>query len=347
MLSSRRTAKEPRVTIREVARKAGVSIGTASRVINGIPNVDPGIRTKVNAAISRLGYKPDVLAQGMRKGASRTVGVLVRDITSPVLAGFVRAAQDALHEAGYSLVVACSEERKDRELDFLGSVASRRVDGLIMTTSSERDEELVAARHALTVPIVLFDREVPESLDAMLIAHDQGVRQALEHLFSLGHRRIALVTGSTAVYPAQARLRGYEQFFKSQGLRVDRGLVRTNSFTAESAFLDTSSLLSLARPPTAIILGGISMLAGGLRAVRARGLRVPADVSLVGSGDSELAMLATPTVSVIRWNYAELGRTGAQLLLDRLRGPAPLAPRRIIVPTEYVMRESCGICPKP
>lgn len=334
-----------RVTIRDVARQADVSIGTASRVINRFDNVAGEIRQRVESAIATLAYKPDFVAQAMRNGESRTVGILVRDITSPALAGFVRGAQEVLNEAGYTVILACSDENKDRELGFLESVASRRVDGLIMTTSSEDDKDLLAARQCITAPTVLFDREIPESFDALLIAHDHGVRQALEHLFQLGHRRIALLTGSTAVYPARARLRGYEQFFASRGLPMEDSMVNTNNFSEEGSFVETSILLGLARPPTAIVLGGISMLAGAMRAISARGLRIPQDLSLVGSGDSDLAMLATPSISVVRWNYLEIGRTGARLLLSRLRGPPPAEPRRIIVPTEYVIRGSCAGVP--
>ena len=334
-----------RVTIRDVALKAGVSIGTASRVINRVNNVTPAIRERVDCAITLLGYKPDYLAQMMRSGESRTVGIMVRDITSTSLAGFVRGAQEILNEAGYTVILACSDENKDRELGFLASVASRRVDGLMMTTSSELDQDLLSARQMITAPTVLFDREVPESFDAMLIAHDHGVSQALEHLFQLGHRRVALLTGGVDVYPARARLRGYKQFYASHGLAVDDSLVVSNNFSEEGSFVETSILLGLANPPTAIVLGGISMLAGALRAIRARGLRIPEDLSLIGSGDSDLAMLATPSISVVRWNYLEIGRTGARLLLSRMRGPPPAEPRRIIVPTEYVIRGSCGPLP--
>jgi LacI family transcriptional regulator len=343
-----------RITIREVALKAGVSLGTASRVVNGMSNVAPDLRKRVQGAIARLGYKPDMVAQSMRSGATRAVGILVRDIANSALAGFVRAAQEALHEAGYALVLACSEEERERELDFLNLIARRRVDGLIMTTASERDTRLLEARRSLDLPIVLFDREIPESMDAILIAHDQGVRQAIEYLHAMGHRRIALVTGSDAVYPGRARIRGYREAHKALGLSFDRSLLRTEGFSEDAAFMETSTLLSLPHPPTAIIAGGISMLPGALRAVRARGLRVPEDVSLIGSGDSDLAALATPSISVIRWSYSELGRTGARLLLDRLErigrtgrphAGEPLAPRRIVVPTEFVTRESCG--PRP
>ncbi len=333
-----------RPTIKEVAALAGVSLGTASRVINKHSNVSPDIQVKVNAAIAKLGYTPDMIAQIMRNGESRTVGILVRNITSPVLAGFVRGAQDVLTDEGYTVLLSCSEERREREIGFLMSAASRRIDGLIMITHSETDPELLALRQAVNIPTVLFDREIPESFDALLMAHEQGIKQSLEHLFSLGHRRIALLTGNDTVYPARARLRGYRSFFEERGLEVDEGLISANTFTSEGTFVEASCVLGLAQAPTAIILGGISMLAGALRAVNARGLRIPEDISIIGSGDSDLAMLATPPISVIRWNNEEVGRTSALLLLDRLKGAAVKAPRRIIVPTEYVIRGSCGPC---
>jgi LacI family transcriptional regulator len=327
-----------------VAALAEVSLGTASRVINKHNTVSPEIRKRVNAAIVELGYQPDVVARSMRSGESRTVGILVRNITSPVLAGFVRGAQDALAEEGYTVLLACCEERREREVSFLMSAASRHIDGLIMITTSESDRELLALRRDVNIPTVLFDREIPTTFDALLIAHDQGIKQALEHLLGMGHRRIALLTGSDTVYPARARLEGYRSFFKSRDLPVDEHLIVARSFTSESAFVETSTALGMANPPTALILGGISMLAGAMRAIEARGLRIPDDISIVGSGDSDLAMLARPSISVIRWNNEEVGRTGALLLLNRMKGVAAAEPRRIIVPTEYVIRASCGVC---
>jgi LacI family transcriptional regulator len=331
-----------RVTIKEVAALAEVSLGTASRVINKFPNVSPEIREKVEGAIRTLRYTPDMVAQSMRNGESRTVGILVRNITSPVLAGFVRSAQEALNAEDYTVLLACFEESREREVKFLRTAASRRIDGLIVTTTSETDTELLGMRAAVGIPTVLFDRERPATDDALLIAHEQGITQALDHLFALGHRRIAFLTGSESVYPARARLRGYRRFFESKGLAIDERLVKTSSFDEDGTFIETATVLGLAEPPTAIVLGGISMLAGAMRAINARGLRVPQDVSLVGSGDSELAMLASPPISVVRWDLASIGSTCAVLLLDRLKGRAPPEPRRIVVPTEFVIRGSCA-----
>ncbi len=330
-----------RVTIRDVAERAGVSVGTASRIINNVPNVKPAIRERVEAAIKALGYRPDMLAQSMRRGQSYMVGVLVRDMTSPVLAGFVRDSQDVLNQAGYTMMLACSYGRKDRELAFLDSIERRRVDGLIMITCSE-DEETQQRLGRLGLPTVLFDRELPLSFDAIQIAHDFGIHDAMKSLHALGHQRIALITGPTCVYPSRARVEGYRRYAQAHGLECDASLLRTESFTEDSTFIEISSLLSSPRPPTALILGGISMLASALRAIHAKGLRIPEDISLVGSGDSDLAMLTSPPVSVVRWDYEQMGRTGAQLLLDRLKVPPPHAPRRIRLTAEYLQRGSCA-----
>ncbi len=331
-----------RVTIREVAQRAGVSVGTASRVMNGHANVAAAIRERVQQAVSALGYMPSFMAQSMRRGGTRMIGIIVRDITIPVLAGFVRAAQDVLQAADYTLLISCSEDIRSRELALMAQLARRQVDGLIMTTCDEADPELLAARKAMNLPVVLLDREAPAPSDSIMMAHAVGMSRAVRSLAAVGHRRIGLVTGDTSVYPARDRVRGYREGCESSGLVLDPALIRSRSFSEDQSFVEFSTLLGLRDPPTALIAGGISMLPAALRAVRSRGLSIPGDLSLIGSADSELAMLSTPPISVIRWSYAELGRVGAQLLLDRIGGIDAEAGRRIVFPTELIMRESCG-----
>jgi LacI family transcriptional regulator len=263
-----------------------------------------------------------------------------------VLAGFVKGAQDVLHEQGYTVLLACSDENPERELSFLSAVGSGKVDGLIMATSSEQNERLTRARSEVSVPAVLFDREMPGGLDSVLIAHDQGVNEALEHLRSLGHQRIALLTGGQDVYPSRARIQGYKNFYLSRGLSWEERLICANNFSEEWAFRESSVLLSGARPPSAIIVGGISMLPGAIRAIRACKLTIPNDISLVGYGDSDLARFCKPSISVVTSDYTEIGRTCAELLLERMRDQHLEEIRRIIVPAEYVMRGSCAAAPR-
>jgi LacI family transcriptional regulator len=333
-----------KATIRDVARTAGVSLATASRAINGHRSVSPAVRQRVAEAISALGYEPDATAQNMRTGVTRTIGIILRSITVPALAGFVESAQRVLDEAGYALIIMCSEDRRERELELLGLMARRRVDGIIMTTRAEDDPELVKARESLHCPVVLLDRETAGLEDTTTVDHCEGIRRAVEYLFDLGHRRIGLITGATMVYPSRDRLRGYRMAHEARAVPIDPDLMRTDGFDAHSTFSATSSLLGLAEPPTAIVAGGINMLGIVMQTVRSRGLRIPEDVSLVGGSDTDLARLATPPITVVRWDFSELGETAARLLLDRILHSPERTPRRLKFPTELVVRSSCGPC---
>jgi LacI family transcriptional regulator len=172
--------------------------------------------------------------------------------------------------------------------------------------------------------------------------HAKGVREATEHLLKLGHRRIALITGSPALYPARERIRGYENALRHRNIEPDPSLIAASSFLPDKGFGYTSSALASARPPTAFIAGGIGMLPGVLQAIRVRGLRIPDDISVVGSGDSELSELYTPPIGIQRWDQAEVGRSAANLLLDRIRGRTDAEPRHVLLPNEFVARESTG-----
>ncbi len=331
-----------RTTIRDVAQAAGVALGTASRVINRHAKVAPATRERVEAAIAQLGYAPHQLAQSMRRGSTHTVGIMVRDITVPAFASFVRAAQETLQQAGYVLLITCSENQRERELEILRLLDRRRVDGLIMNTAIEGDPALTAARTAMHLPIVMLERQNVEPADSVLLAHYDGMRQALDHLFGMGHRRVGLVTGNPTVYAGRERIRGYEATHAAHGVPLDRALIRAQDFSGESAFRETVSLLGLPDRPTAIVAGGIAMLEGVLRAIRAHGLRVPEDISLIGNADSELAQLSIPPITIVRWDYARLGEISARLLLDRFSGAAGPAPRSILQPSEFVVRGSCA-----
>jgi LacI family transcriptional regulator, galactose operon repressor len=161
-----------------------------------------------------------------------------------------------------------------------------------------------------------------------------------DHLLTLGHRRIAILTGRDDMFPARERLRGYRAAHEAHGVAIDPALMRTGSFLANSGFSAMSELLGGRMRPTAVIAGGIDMLSGVLKAIRAKGLVVPRDISVVGTGDSSLAELYDPPISVDRWDQGEVGRVAAGLLLDRISGRSAREPRHVMLPTEFVLRES-------
>jgi LacI family transcriptional regulator len=332
-------------TIRDVAVAAKVAIGTVSRVLNGHKSVSDDVRRRVLRAIKKLKYEPDRVAQSMRLGVTRTVAFATRDISIPGFGAIVNAAEEALRSSGYTLLLTMTDERKERELNLLRIFQQRRVDGVIMTTSNENDAELSKQIRSLDIPIVLLDRENPRQLDAVTLDHRRGIRAATEYLHGLGHTRIALLTGNPSTRPAHERIAGFKEATVRLGRQANHGIIRTGAFSAEFGFREASSLLSTSARPTAIIAGGMAMLAGVLRAVRARGLSIPRDVSVVAGADSDLAALATPSVTAVRWSGTDEGRMAVQLLLNRLSNRA--APvQRVMLSTELIPRESCAPPPR-
>jgi LacI family transcriptional regulator len=323
-----------------VAKAAKVSVGTVSRVLNRNATVRADIRTTVEKAIAELGFQPDEVAQAMRRSLTRTVGCVIREINIPSLAAFVRAAHDVLDDSGFSLLLSNSEGRQDRERELLNGLARRRADGLLMALYSALDQNTEEFLRKLGRPIVLIDRDQPAWADCVMADHRSGTRQATDHLLELGHRRIALLTGSLELLPARSRIAGYEDAFRHRNVPLVPNLVRPESFTAAAAFRTISAMLAGDDRPTAIIAGGMDMLPGALRAIKVRGLSIPRDISVIGSGDSELSELHSPPISIQRWDQAEFGRTAAALLLDRMLGRAGEAPRHVLLPTEFVSRES-------
>jgi len=328
-------------TIRDVAVAAQVAIGTVSRVLNGHKSVSDDVRRRVLKAIRKLNYEPDRVAQSMRLGVTRTVAFATRDISIPGYGAIVKAAEEALRERGYTLLLAMTDERKQQELHLLRIFQQRRVDAVIMTTSDESDRELSRRIKSVGMPVVLLDRENPPELDAVTLDHRRGIRAAAEYLQGLGHTRIALLTGKASTRPAVERIAGFKEATERLGKLAGHSIIRTGGFDAEFGFREASSLLSASARPTAIIAGGMAMLSGVLQAIRARGLSIPHEVSVIASSDSDLAALATPSVTAVRWSGTDEGRIAVQLLLNRLsnRG-APV--QRVMLSTELIPRESCA-----
>lgn len=317
-----------------------MSVGTVSRVLNRNETVRADIRERVDRAIQALGYSPNHVAQSMRSRSTLTVGCIIREISIPPLAAFVRAAHDVLLEANYSLLLTNSEGNIERERQLLKRLSGRQADGIILGHYAPVDKDFDAFLRSIDVPIVLVDRDEPSWTDSVSADHFQSFVRITEHLLRLGHRRIAIITGPENLRPARERLRGYRAAHEAAGVAIDPELVNTCSFLAKYGFTFMSALLSRRDPPTAVIAGGIDMLGGVLRALRAKGYEIPRDISVVGASDSDLAELYRPAISVERWNHAEVGRIAASLLLDRIKDRSGFEPRHVLLPTEFVFRES-------
>jgi LacI family transcriptional regulator len=333
-----------RPTIIDVARAAGVSVGTVSRVLNGSPQVSAASHERVQQAMRDIGYMPDAVAQSMRRRTTRVVGCMVNDIAHPLNAIMLGAAEARLREAGYAAVVTNAGYRPTREADLFRFFAERKVDGLLTTVSVENDAAVIAAMQAVGVPVVLWERAIPGVFDAVMTDHGGGCYQAARFLIDLGHRRIALINASDSIWPGRERTRALRQAFADCGLEPDPSLVRSHSSAVEFGFQEAYTMLTRADRPTAVI-AGVNEMIGVIRAVRLLRFTVPDDLSLVSCGDTDLTALMLPALTTVRWDVAQTGRVAASLLIDRLAEPEG-GPRSVVVPTEFVLRQSCAPPPR-
>ncbi|MDA9398208.1 LacI family DNA-binding transcriptional regulator [Bradyrhizobium sp. CCBAU 45389] len=328
------------VKVKDVAREAGVAVGTVSRVLNDHPAVTRELRERVEKAMAHLGYEVDVTAQSMRAGRSRLVACAIRDFDIPRFALFIKEAEAVLREAGYTLLLASTTNRSDVEIALLRAFRRRRVDGVMMTLSDEQHQEVREALLEAPMPVLLIDRDRIEALDRVTADHRAGARLATGHLLGLGHRKIAMLVGDLKAFPSRSRLEGFRAAYAAAGIAPDPRLVRDNVLSSEDAYRATASLMGLAEPPTALFVAAMDMLGGCLRALRTMGVAVGDGISVVAGSDSDLAELHTPPITAIAWDLAAMGRHAATMLLERMRGDEIERGRGLAVPTELIIRGS-------
>jgi LacI family transcriptional regulator len=334
-----------RATMKDVARLAEVGIKTVSRVVNGEAYVAPATAARVERAMRELNYRRDLAAGNLRRSDRRslTLGLLVANVANPFDAAVHRAVEDVAQELGVSVLSASLDERADREGPFVHAFATRRVDGLVLMSASP-DHAYLAAEISAGMPIVFVDRP-PIRLDADCVVVDNqgGARQAVQHLASFGHRRIAFLGDRPTLSTAAARLEGYLEGAKAVGLSsaasptID-GL--TNEYVAESA---VRALFEASDPPTALFSAQNLVTVGAIRGLRSLGLE--REVALVGFDDLPLGDLLQPGITVIAQDPIQIGRLSAERVFARIDGDTSPA-QRVVVPTRFIMRGS-GEIPAP
>ncbi len=322
--------------MKDVARAAGVSLKTVSRVVNGEPGVGSGTSERVTDAIGLLGFRRNDLARSLRRAhISSTLGLIIEDVANPFYSAIARAVEEVARARGYVIITASSEESPDREHDLVTTLLSRQVDGVLLVPASS-DHRYLRAELALGTQMVFLDRP-PQGLpvDAVLIDNAGGARAGVEHLLSQGHRRVGLVGDLPEMYTLAQRVEGYRAAHSARGLDVDERLIRLGAHDVADGESATRELLCLPEPPTALFATNNRLTIGALRALRDRAGR-PA---LVGFDDFELADMLSLPVTVVRHDPAEMGRRGAALLFARLDGhDGP--PRVEVLDTVVVVRGS-------
>lgn len=330
------------VTIKDIARLAGVSITTVSRALNGYPDVSPKTRKKIQKIAAELGYRPNVVARSLVTKKTQTIGLLLSDLrrrsTDSFVLDLLCGMNDAAGERGYELILFHTNPVKQRVKSYRALCQERQVDGVIVMGLRLDDPYLQEMMEA-EIPCVFVDVEVEgERVGYVTSANAKGARLAITHLADMGHREIAFVNGHDQAAVSHYRLQGVREACRDLGLALPEERVLDGAFTEEQAYEAVAALLAHDPAVTAVFCASDRMAIGAMRAARDAGLRVPDDLSVVGFDDIVLASYTTPALTTIRQHTYEMGEAAAHLLIDMLEGVA--SSHRVVIDVELVQRDS-------
>jgi LacI family transcriptional regulator len=316
---------------------------TVSRFINDSDRVSPETRRRVEEAIVELGYVPSRLARGLSRQRTRTLALIVPDVTNPFFTLIVRGAEDFARRADYRVILCDTRADLSVEREVIEEMIAHRVDGIVIAPVSDRSKAHLRRLDGFGVPFVLIDRTV-RGVDADAVLGDSlgGARQLVEHLLSLGHRRIGFIVESDEVSTARDRRKGYEAALLAAGIPLDPALVVDATVDPRGGFDGMQRLLALDDRPTAVFTVNNLVALGAIEAVRDAGLEVPDDVALVCFDDIEYASRLHPFLTVMEQPAETFGTLGTQLLLERIDGRGSERSRVVVLPAEFVVRKSCG-----
>ena len=334
-----------RATIRDIAAHAGVSITTVSRVLNDRPDVAQETREAVLDVIRELKFAPSRAVRPAPSGRTGLIGVTIPMVLGDYFAQLITGLTEALYELDMQAVLCPTFHHKEREITLVNQLLERRIDGAILVLPDESSDELLLLKQR-GFPFVVADEGYPLDGEFPQVgaANMAGAIEATEHLLGLGHRRIGLIQGIPGFVATEDRTRGYRATLSAAGIRPDPALEACGDFRTVEGRAAAAQLLDLPEPPTAIFACNDEMAVSVLQEARARGLRIPEDLSVVGFDDTTVSQIAIPAITTIHQPLEEVGRMAANLLARIIEEP-PSHPIRLEVGTRLVVRESTGPAP--
>lgn len=337
------------VTLKDVAREAGVSVSTVSRVVRGADYIDVATRQSVLDAIDKLQYRPNVLARRLKSGRTYTIGFIINDISNPYFGHAVIGAEhyvNTLVMPEFELFLYNTGGDPAREIRAVEVMLSKRVEGIILASTAMPGciDAIRGAAVEHHLPVVSIDNHL-DGFEMGIVSADNrnGAYQLTRHLLEHGHRRIGFIGGPSAESHAQERRAGFEQALAEYDLFADNDLMATGDWSLEAGYHIVLRWLEMVHPPTAVFGSNNFMCMGALYAIRDRRLRVPGDVAVVSFDSVEFGDLLRPGLTTLDYEWTRIGEEAARLVLDGILGKGPrLGPQRVSVPVRLLVRESCG-----
>lgn len=325
--------------IKDVAQLAGVTIGTVSRYING-KSVKEKNRLSIEAAIQKTGFKLNHVARGLKTNVTKTIGVVVPDITSPYSGILVETIDKYLYQQGYNLIICNTWGDKELEMQKIDLLLQRQIDGLILYPSGQ-DLSPSLQLPLDRVPVVIVDVGMTESqFDQVLVDNTGAIYEAALWLKNHNHRKIGIINGALDYFTSRERFEGYKRFHEDYGLKLDPNLIHNLGYTKKAGYEALKFMLQLESPPTAVIACNYEISIGMVEVINEMKIQVPEKLSLIGFDDFEIFSVLRPRMSMIAQPMAQMGKEAAKLLLRRLNKDCCVFPEILRLKTHLINRET-------
>ncbi len=330
-------------TVEDVAREAGVSTATVSRVFNRSPLVTEKTVNEVLAVAEKMNYKPSRVARRLRsqKSASGVIGVIITDIKNPFFSEVVRGVEDVAFEKQHGIITCNSDENDEKERFYLNTLISEQISGLVIAPTPH-NFPLLQDLADRGYPIVLVDRTGPEpTFDSVKVNNVEGAYKAVSQLLELGHRRIGLIGGIPGITTTEERYKGFLDAHDAHEVEVDEQLVSFGNSRQDGGIEQTRKLLSKDDPPTALFVTNNLMTLGCLQELHERKVKIPSEMAVVGFDDMPWAVALNPPLTAVKQPGYELGNSAADLLFKRISMPDRPA-NHLMLNADLIIRKSCG-----
>ncbi|MDO6851434.1 LacI family DNA-binding transcriptional regulator [Priestia megaterium] len=324
-------------TIYDVAKEAGVSISTVSKVLNNTGSIAEKTRKKVRDTMHQLDYQPSVVASVKKR--IQTIGLLIPNIANPFMAEIARGIENHVKKFGFSLMICSTDNNLKNEIEYISILKQKYIDGIIIATGLKEDKAIKELLKA-EIPVALLSRDVSSlAVDAVLVDDFLGGYEATEYLISLGHKRIAMITEDINFPTIRARFEGYKQALEKAGLPYDESLVSLNNTSLDEGKQSTRELLHLSVPPTAIFASTEFLAIGAIQAARELKIKVPQDLSIIGFDDTVLSTICDPPLTTIAQPIHEMSKKVVELLIEEIEDSKE-TKQRIVLSPKLVVRAS-------
>jgi DNA-binding LacI/PurR family transcriptional regulator len=324
-------------SLKDVSKLAGVSASTVSRVMTGTIRVDGATRRRVLEAVEQLGYRPNLIARGLRNRSGRLIGLMVPEIMHETFAAFISHVEEACVRRGFTMILGNTREDPEAEDRVLGNLVGMKVDGIIISRVSDSSAVMGSLKRS-GIAVVGIDRALEEEqTDRVLVGNREAGEMAAEHLWSMGHRRVLCIGGPESISLSRERLEGFTSFFALRGVEVQH--VAGEDFEFESGLSCIRRVLEGGVEFTALWAENDLLAIGAMRELQRLGTRVPEDISIVGMDDIRTTRMVLPALTTVRQPYGAICEAAVDLLLERMENPAT-PPRLVILPPELVKRDS-------